>query len=80
MSQVLGRWILSIYIYFFIILDFIWRDLKCENILLDASNTIKISDFGFARYMEPKDLSKTYCGSAAYAAPEILKGNVYNGK
>ncbi|XP_071484117.1 testis-specific serine/threonine-protein kinase 3-like [Diadema antillarum] len=61
-------------------LGIVHRDMKCENILLDNMNVIKISDFGFARFMEPRDLSKTYCGSAAYAAPEILKGNMYNGK
>ncbi|XP_076464188.1 testis-specific serine/threonine-protein kinase 2-like [Babylonia areolata] len=56
------------------------RDLKCENLLLDYHNNIKVSDFGFARYYEdpsPNTLSKTFCGSAAYAAPEILQGISY---
>ncbi|KAK7105126.1 hypothetical protein V1264_019728 [Littorina saxatilis] len=56
------------------------RDLKCENLLLDYQNNIKVSDFGFARTYEdpsPNTLSKTFCGSAAYAAPEILQGISY---
>ena len=55
------------------------RDLKCENILLDAKNNLKLSDFGFARVMKKDDTSKTFCGSAAYAAPEILQGIPYSG-
>ncbi|CAK8693115.1 testis-specific serine/threonine-protein kinase 1-like [Clavelina lepadiformis] len=55
------------------------RDLKCENILLSKKNSIKIADFGFARDISTGDLSKTYCGSAAYAAPELLQGIPYKG-
>ncbi|XP_014669643.1 PREDICTED: testis-specific serine/threonine-protein kinase 1-like [Priapulus caudatus] len=54
------------------------RDLKCENVLLDVNNTLKISDFGFAKVCAAKDLSDTFCGSAAYAAPEVLRGIPYN--
>nr|QSV12635.1 testis-specific serine/threonine-protein kinase 1/2 [Argopecten irradians] len=54
------------------------RDMKCENLLLDCMNNIKISDFGFARQYEPSDVSKTFCGSAAYAAPEVLQGIPYH--
>nr|AVQ54901.1 testis-specific serine/threonine-protein kinase 3 [Bactrocera dorsalis] len=59
------------------------RDIKCENLLLDETYTLKLIDFGFAR----KDtrtsdqqviLSKTFCGSYAYASPEILKGIAYD--
>ena len=49
------------------------RDLKCENVLLNEKNNVKIADFGFARRISKNDLSLTYCGSAAYAAPEILQ-------
>ncbi|BFZ11994.1 hypothetical protein BsWGS_15035 [Bradybaena similaris] len=53
------------------------RDLKCENLLLDYHNNLKVSDFGFSRYFEDPGISKTFCGSAAYAAPEILQGIPY---
>ena len=59
--------------------DVVHRDLKCENLLLDKENNIIISDFGFARdnltsATGKRKLCHTYCGSYAYAPPEILKG------
>ncbi|XP_067207050.1 testis-specific serine/threonine-protein kinase 3-like isoform X2 [Linepithema humile] len=58
------------------------RDIKCENLLMDYHFNVKLSDFGFARgQMKPKNgewpLSTTYCGSYAYASPEILRGIPY---
>lgn len=49
---------------------------------MDHGLNIKLSDFGFARgHMKPKNgvyaLSETFCGSYAYASPEILKGVPY---
>lgn len=55
------------------------RDLKLENILLDAHNRIKLSDFGFTREYEPHQLLRTQCGTTAYAAPEMLAGKRYQG-
>ncbi|XP_076458480.1 testis-specific serine/threonine-protein kinase 6-like [Babylonia areolata] len=54
------------------------RDLKCENVLIRRDRTIILTDFGFARALRTdQDLSKTFCGSAAYASPELLRGKAY---
>lgn len=59
------------------------RDLKSENILIDKHGNAKFTDFGFSRNvfdakLGKRVLSETYCGSAAYVAPEVLRGQPYN--
>ncbi|XP_072100092.1 testis-specific serine/threonine-protein kinase 6 [Mobula birostris] len=57
------------------------RDLKCENILLTEDMQVKITDFGFGKKIHSSPhLSSTYCGSAAYAPPEVLMGVPYDPK
>jgi serine kinase len=60
-------------------LRFVHRDLKCENMLLSRNFRLKISDFGFARRFTETQKLQTYCGSYAYAAPEIIIGEPYLG-
>ncbi|XP_022188457.2 serine/threonine-protein kinase SIK2 isoform X2 [Nilaparvata lugens] len=55
------------------------RDLKAENLLLDANMNIKIADFGFSNYYTPGEQLATWCGSPPYAAPEVFEGKKYTG-
>lgn len=57
--------------------NIIHRDIKIENIFLDAFNNYKLGDFGVSR--EGKGTATgTITGTADYMAPEISKDHKYN--
>ncbi|KAK4786278.1 hypothetical protein SAY86_002967 [Trapa natans] len=58
------------------------RDIKPQNLLLDKSNVLKVSDFGLSALPEQlrKDgLLHTSCGTPSYTAPEVLYRRGYDG-
>ena len=53
------------------------RDVKLDNILLDARRNVKLVDFGFSVSFRPGQKLKKACGSPSYAAPEIVSRRPY---
>ncbi|GAB1861403.1 Serine/threonine-protein kinase ULK2 [Camponotus japonicus] len=66
------------------------RDLKPQNILLNHNCgkacpqpqeiTLKIADFGFARFLQEGVMAATLCGSPMYMAPEVIMSLQYDAK
>ena len=56
------------------------RDVKLDNILIDARGNVKLCDFGISRVVESLDEQiMEQCGTPAYIAPEILCADGYKG-
>ena len=55
----------------------IHRDLKAENLLLDAEMNMKLADFGFSNEFTAGTKLDTFCGSPPYAAPELFQVGGY---
>ena len=56
----------------------IYRDLKLENILMHHSGHIALTDFGLSKQgIDSSGGATTFCGTAEYLAPELLKNQAY---
>ncbi|XP_039173367.1 mitogen-activated protein kinase kinase kinase 1-like [Eucalyptus grandis] len=50
----------------------IHRDIKCANILVDASGAVKLADFGWAKATE-MNAAKSFKGTLLWMAPEVFE-------
>jgi len=55
------------------------RDIKFSNIMVDENKNIKLIDFGVSSFTREGIFRNTFCGTSAFAPPEIFLGNTYRG-
>ncbi|CAD6188389.1 unnamed protein product [Caenorhabditis auriculariae] len=58
--------------------DVIYRDVKLENIVLDASGHVLLIDFGLAKKLRNGAYTNTICGTLQYMSPDVASGRPYS--
>ena len=56
----------------------VYRDIKPENILIDADGYLRLVDFGMAKVLHGDEKASSFCGTPEYLAPEIITGEGHN--
>lgn len=58
--------------------NIIYRDLKLENLMLDDSGYLKLSNLTYIKKLTTSDRTKSFCGTPEYLAPEVILGKGYS--